>query len=172
MPSGRLSWLSAARVALGAALVAAFAVAPHAHAAGTVSPDTDPFYRYAGAKPLAQIAPGTVLKQRAIRASFGTHRTPMRAVQLLYRTTDQLGSPSVTVTTVLMPQHRSIAPRIVGYLSFYDGLGARCDPSFTLNGGKADSATEQQSMEEDMLIDFYLTQDFIVTVPDFEGTGL
>jgi Secretory lipase len=173
MPRGRMSWLSAARALLVTALVSSFAVAvPHAGATGTVSPDRDPFYRYAGAKPLAQIAPGTVLKTRKIRASFGTHRTPVRAEQLLYRTTDQLGAPSVTVTTVLLPKHRRLAPRLVGYLSFYDGLGAKCDPSFTLNGGKADSATEQQSMEEDALINWYLSQGFVVTVPDFEGTGL
>src|SRR3954469_6060295 len=161
------------RRAVVAALLGLASVAgPHADAAGTPSPDRDQFYRYTGAKPLAQIAPGTILKQRGLRTSFGTQRTPVPAVQLLYRTTDQLGAPSVTVTTVLLPEHRRIAPRVVGYLSFYDGLGAKCDPSYTLNGGKADSATEQQSMEEGLLIDWYLSQDFIVTVPDFEGTGL
>jgi hypothetical protein len=41
-----------------------------------------------------------------------------------------------------------------------------------LNGGKPDSATEQQSEEEDLLINWYLGQGFVVTVPDFEGTGL
>src|SRR3954469_1550290 len=161
------------RRAVVAALLGLASVAgPHADAAGTPSPDRDQFYRYTGAKPLAQIAPGTILKQRGLRTSFGTQRTPVPAVQLLYRTTDQLGAPSVTVTTVLLPEHRRIAPRVVGYLSFYDGLGAKCDPSYTLNGGKADSATEQQSMEEDLLINWYLSQDFILTVPDFEGTGL
>jgi hypothetical protein len=161
------------RSAVVAALlaVASFAV-PHAHAAGPVSPDRDPFYRYTGAQPLSQVAPGTVLKQRQIKASFGTDRTPMHAEQLLYRTTDQLGAPSVTVTTLLTPNRARLAPRIVGYLSFYDGLGATCDPSFTLNGGNADSATEQQSMEEDALINWYLGQGFVVTVPDFEGTQL
>src|SRR3954471_18455370 len=100
------------RSAVVAALLGLASVAvPHAHAAGPPSPDRDQFYRYTGAKPLAQIAPGTILKQRGLRASFGTQRTPVPAVQLLYRTADQLGAPSVTVTTVLLPERRRIAPR-------------------------------------------------------------
>src|SRR3954468_5156185 len=161
------------RSAVVAALLGLASVAvPHADAAGTPSPDRDPFYRYTGAKPLAQIAPGAVLKTRHIHVSFGSHRTPIGAEQLLYRTTDQLGQPSATVTTLLLPRRAQLAPRIVGYLSFYDGLGAKCDPSFTMNAGNADKATEQQSMEEDALINWYVSQGFVVTVPDFEGTQL
>ena len=52
-----------ARTALTAALIAAGAVAmPNASASGPASPDRDSFYTYSGAKPLADIPPGTVLK--------------------------------------------------------------------------------------------------------------
>lgn len=143
-----------------------------AHADGPARPGHDPFYSYSAAKPLADIAPGTVLKSRPTTMHLGTTTTPVRAEQLLYRTTGQLGQPTVTVTTVLAPVQTPVAPNIVGYLSFYDGLGAKCDPSYTLAGGDAGSATNQQAEEEELLISWYVSQGFVVTVPDFEGTHL
>src|SRR5437588_10198636 len=93
-----------ARTALTAALIAAGAVAmPNASASGPASPDRDSLYTYSGTKPLADIPPGPVLKSRTIHAAVGTTSTPMTAVQLLYRTTGQLGQPTDTVTTVLQP---------------------------------------------------------------------
>src|SRR5436305_14006238 len=41
-----------------------------------------------------------------------------------------------------------------------------------MNAGHGDRAIEQQSEEEDALINWYLGQGFVVTVPDFEGTQL
>jgi hypothetical protein len=99
--------------------------------------------------------------------------TPVQAEQLLYRTTSQLDQPIVTVTTVLAPTPTPVLPRIVEYLSFYDGLGANCDPSYTLAGGDPGGSTnEQEADEEELLISWYLSQGDIVTVPDFEGTAL
>jgi Secretory lipase len=163
----------AARVLVAALLVAPIAASSSSAAAsGPLPPGKDPFYAYSGAEPLRDVPPGTVLKTRSVDLAFGTHPTHVQAEQLLYRTTDELGEPAVTVTTVLEPVHVPVAPRLVGYLSFYDGLGAQCDPSYTLAGGNGGSAIEQQAEEEELLISWYLTNDFIVTVPDFEGTGL
>jgi hypothetical protein len=100
---------------------------------------------------------------------------PLRAEQLLYRTTGQRNEATVTVTTVLQPTRvaSSVAPRIVEYLSFYDGLASQCDPSYTLAGGDPyDTTYEQEAKEEELLIAWYLAQGNVVTVPDFEGTGL
>lgn len=135
-------------------------------------PARDPFYVYTGTTPLRNIPPGTILKRRGIRVAFGTTATPLSAEQLLYRTTRQLGQPTVTVTTVINPLANHVVPRIAEYLSFYDGLGSQCDPSYTLEGGTTDSATRQQAEEEELLVGFYLAHGFAVTVPDFEGTGL
>jgi hypothetical protein len=146
-------------------------VAP-AHADAPVQPDHDRFYAYTGDRPLADIAPGTVLKARPATMHLGTTSTPVSAEQLLYRTTGQLGQPTVTVTTVLAPANAPVTPEIVGYLSFYDGLGAKCDPSYTLAGGDAGGAAQQEAEEEELLISWYLSQGFVVTVPDFEGTRL
>jgi Secretory lipase len=163
-----------ARVVLAPLLVAALAIAPTADASGpSVTPDHDPFYTYSGSIPLGQIAPGTVVKERTVKLALGARSAPKNAQQLLYRTTGQLGQPTVTVTTVIKPAAVPIKPNIVEYLSFYDGLGSQCDPSYTLAGGtETDSATQQQAMEEGLLIDWYLSMGWVVTVPDFEGTHL
>lgn len=153
-------------------VLALVAATPWARAAGPVRPDHDAFYTYDGSRPLADIAPGTVLKSRPTMMHLGSSETPIHAEQLLYRSTGQLGEPTVTVTTVLAPTQLPVEPDIVAYLSFYDGLGAKCDPSYTLAGGDAGSATNQQAEEEELLISWYLSQGFVVTVPDFEGTRL
>jgi hypothetical protein len=121
---------------------------------------------------LGDVSPGTVLKSRTVQLSLGPQATPVEAEQLLYRTTGQRGRPTATVTTVLSPTPVPVAPHIVGYLSFYDGLGARCDPSYTLAGGDPGADNRQQAEEEEMLILWYLSQGWVVTVPDFEGTRL
>jgi hypothetical protein len=147
-------------------------VTPTVAAPGRVPPGKDSFYRYSGRTPLADIKRGTVLKTRRIQLALGTTSTPVTAEQLLYRTTDELGAPTVTVTTVVTPTAVPVLPKLVEYLSFYDGLGARCDPSYTLAGGNPGAANEQESEEEELLIAWYLSNDWVVTIPDFEGTHL
>jgi len=160
--------------AVAVALIVASALSPSAVASGPALPSRDPFYTYSGSTPLSAIAPGTVLNHRSVHLAIGAgHPTPIPADQLLYRTTGQVGEATVTVTTVIRPTRAPVLPRIVGYLSFYDGLGSRCDPSFTLAGGDPhDSTYEQEAEEEELLILWYLQQGDIVTVPDFEGTDL
>ncbi|MHB1854012.1 MAG: lipase family protein [Acidimicrobiales bacterium] len=135
-------------------------------------PNQDPFYGYSGSTPLADIAPGTVLKQRSVQVALGATATPVTAEQLLYRTTGELGQPIATVTTVLMNAGGTTVPDLVGYLSFYDALGAQCDPSYTLQGGNPGAGNEQQAQAEEAIIAGYLANNFIVTVPDFEGPNL
>ncbi|MBV8161598.1 MAG: lipase [Acidimicrobiia bacterium] len=150
------------------------ALRPAAAASPPVLPSQDPFYTYSGPTALANIPPGAVLNRRSVQLAFGAgNSTPIPAEQLLYRTTGQLGEPTVTVTTVLTPTPVQVEPRIVGYLSFYDGLGSQCDPSYTLAGGDpGDSTYAQEAEEEELLITWYLSQGDIVTIPDFEGTNL
>lgn len=163
---------SALRRLAAVVVLSLVAAAPWAQAAGRTRPDHDAFYTYAGDRPLADVAPGTVLKSRATTMYFGPMSTPISGEQLLYRTTGQLGEPTVTVTTVLEPAQLPTTPNIVGYLSFYDGLDSKCDPSYTLAGGDAGGAAQQEAEEEELLINWYLSQGFVVTVPDVEQTGL
>ena len=166
--------MRAVRLLLALAVAAAVAVTPTAHADGPVHPSRDPFYRYSGGTPLDKVTPGTVLKSRPMTMHLGPMATPVAGRQLLYRTTGQLGQPTVTVTTVLTPSPAPVGVpvNVVGYLSFYDGLDAKCDPSYALAGGDAGKANNQQAEEEELLISWYLSQGFVVTVPDFEGTHL
>ncbi|HVS67312.1 MAG TPA: lipase family protein [Mycobacteriales bacterium] len=163
-------------VALAAAVTGTFpagnAAAKSAASTFSAPQKTDAFYSYSGKTPLAKIAPGTVLKTRSVSLAFGPLPTPVGAKQVLYRTTDQLGDPTVTVTTVIAPDPLPLGAPIVGYLSFYDDLGGTCAPSYTLTGGDAGGAASSQADEEELLIAFYLAQGWVVTVPDFEGPHL
>ena len=173
-PDSRRRRLTVVRSIAPVLLVLLVGLMPSAAASTSPTlPSQDPFYRYFGLPPLRSYAPGTVLKHRTVPLVLAGNPTPILAEQLLYRTTDQRGRPSVTVTTVLVPTSTPVLPRIVEYLSFYDGLASQCDPSFTLAGGDSGDATYQQEADqEELLIIWYLSQGDIVTVPDFEGTGL
>lgn len=139
-----------------------------ASAASIPLPHDDPFYRDAGN--LAAAAPGAVLRERPVTTQVAG-RVPVTSEQLLYRTQDELGHPSQTVTTVIAP----VGPvtGIVSYLSFYDALGDECDPSYTLRGGDPGTqSNQQQTNVESALISGLVAQGYAVTVPDFEGEGL
>ncbi|HET9733583.1 MAG TPA: hypothetical protein VFP54_13000 [Acidimicrobiales bacterium] len=86
--------LLAATVAAGLGLPLAGAAA-----AGPELPTADPFYRYSG--PLGAVPPGTVLRSRSVTVAGPAGPTPLRAVQLLYRTVGGVGQPTVTVATVI-----------------------------------------------------------------------
>lgn len=159
-----------------APLIAALALiagsAAPAVAASPPLPSNDPFYSYTGSKPLTQVAPGTVLKTRDVTLGLGTSSTPVPATQLLYRTSDEQGRPSVTVTTLVVPPGSTLAPRIVAYLSFYDSLAGKCDPSYTLRGGDPGPNNTSLTQVEQGLVAQYYASGYITTVPDFEGTAL
>ena len=141
-------------------------------AAAPVRPKDDPFYTYSGSTPLASLKPGAVLKTRQVTLAAGTGGTPLPATQLLYRTADEQGRPSATVTTVEVPPGATALPRLVAYLSFYDSLSDKCDPSYTLQGGDPGAANTQLTEVEQALVAQYYSSGYITTVPDFEGTGL
>lgn len=151
-----------------AARQAAPRAARQAPQAGPVLPSQDPFYTYAGSTPLAQIPPGTVLGQRPISLTIAGLTVPVTSEQVLYRTTGELGQPTVTVTTIIKPL-LSLGTKIVSYQTAYDALGSQCDPSYTLQGGNPGNTTAQA---EAAVIALYVTAGFTVTVPDYEGTGL
>jgi hypothetical protein len=108
-------------------LWAALAV-PCARAA--VPPEQDPFYTYAGSTPLANIAPGTVLKTRELLYHVAGLPAPVIAVQLLYRSSGALGQPTTNATSVLEPPLRVGPPTVLSYQSFYDSLNRNDEPSW------------------------------------------
>ena len=164
--SRRLAVLGAAALCAASVMMAA---APAAEAATPVLPSQDPFYTYTGSTPLAQIAPGTVLKQRGVSLSIEGLTVPVATEQVLYRTTGEQGQATATVTTIIRPLLALTGTKIVAYQTAYDALGSECDPSYTLQGGNSGDSTAQ---EEELAIAAYVLAGFTVTVPDYEGTSL
>jgi hypothetical protein len=165
----RLARRGLVAVAATALAAAAAATVTAAAAATPPLPSTDPFYTYAGTTPLAQVAPGAVLKTRTIQLTVSGNATAFGAEQVLYRTTGQQGQPTVTVTTIIRPLLAVLGTKIVAYQTAYDGLGSECDPSYTLAGGDSGYSTAQ---EEATIIEGYLAAGFTVAVSDYEGTNL
>src|SRR6201996_7661642 len=116
-------------------LAAALALAAPAAWAAPPTPAEDPFYDYAGGTPLAEVAPGTVLKTRTLSYHVAGVPLPVKAVQLLYRSTSELGEPTVNVTSVLKPPLGVGTPQVVAYQSFYDSLNPVDEPSYAISGG-------------------------------------
>ncbi|MEU7031994.1 lipase family protein [Streptomyces sp. NPDC046275] len=134
--------LIAVAVATAAALTAvpaatAAEAAPTTTTAASTDSSTssaaDPFYRYDGTEPLSSFAPGAVLKTRTLDYHLVGIPTPLKAIQLLYRSTDAQGRPAANVTTVV----RSLTgdgSKAVSYQSFYDSLNPEDGPSRAIAG--------------------------------------
>src|SRR4051812_37225389 len=167
-----LALVVAAGLGLADAGAVADAPAQQAAAAAIPLPHEDPFYTYDGATPLGNIAPGTVLKSRGVTVGVpGSGQGAVPATQLLYRTQDEQGHPTATVTTVVNPTGPANGG-LVAYLSFYDALGDICSPSFTLRGGDPGQDNQQLADTEAGLVTSLASQGYAVTVPDFEGPDL
>jgi hypothetical protein len=155
----------------GLALVASMLVLlVGATAAGAAPPrpGQDPFYRYSGATPLAQLPPGTVLNTRTKQLHVLSIPTLVTAVQILYRSTGQQGQPTTNVTSVLLPPLQLGAPRVVSYNSFYDSLNPDDEPSYTISGGGISLGGAIPQLESG-LVQPLLLAGYAVAIPDTEG---
>lgn len=152
------------------AAVAAFGVgvvAPAAAGAAPPRPANDPFYAYTEATPLADIAPGTVLKTRTRPFRVSGITTPISAVQLLYRSTGFRGQPTTNVTSVLLPPFKTKTPKVFSYQSFYDSLNPDDQPSYAVSGGTTLGGAV--NTVEAALYAPWLLQGYIVNLPDTQG---
>jgi hypothetical protein len=128
--------------------------APGAEAAQAPGPPPSSFY--VAPAHLAATAPGDILRTRVL--SVGSAED-LSVTQVLYRTTGQLGHPTVTAATVITSK---LAPRPTAVLSYqeaYDGLGPQCQPSYRLSSGLG--ALSQ--------VTSYLATGLVLVVPDYEG---
>lgn len=146
--------------------VALVVAAPVAQAAPP-SPEVDPFYKYTGSKPLSEIAPGTVLKTRTLSYHVLGVPLPVPAIQLLYRAQNELGEPTVNVTSVLKPLLTIGTPQVVAYQSFYDSLSPNDEPSYAISGDV--SLTGAIPQVESALIGPSLLAGRTVVIADTEG---
>jgi Secretory lipase len=161
--TGFLRRMTCGLLLLAVALVVA---APVAQAAPP-SPEVDPFYKYTGSKPLSEIAPGTVLKTRTLSYHVLGVPLPVPAIQLLYRAQNELGEPTVNVTSVLKPLLTIGTPQVVAYQSFYDSLSPNDEPSYAISGDV--SLTGAIPQVESALIGPSLLAGRTVVIADTEG---
>lgn len=146
----------------GALVTTCLALAP-----ATSSPAVDPFYVYDGSEPLSSYQPGEVLKTRTLPYHVAGIPVPLTAVQLLYRTTDQLGRPMANVTSVVLPPVPAKTPKVLSYQSFYDSLDPEHGPSRSIAGDV--SLGGAIANFETLLFAPALLQGYTVVVPDTEG---
>lgn len=149
--------------ALTAALALTVAAAPASPAAAATA---DSFYAYDGSAPLSSYTPGTVLKTRTLNYHVVGLSTPVKAVQLLYRTTDAQGRPAANVTSVV----RSItgdSTKAVSYQSAYDSLDPADAPSRAIAGDVTLGGLLPNG--ESLLLLPSLLLGYNVVVPDTEG---
>ena len=147
------------------ALVATL-VSPSAGGAAITPPTQDPFYSYSGTTPLREIAPGTVLKTRTFAYHFVGIALPLTAVQLLFRTTNAIGKPAVSVTSVVRPPNADPA-KVLSYQSFYDSLNPNDEPSFAISGGVTPGGFIPNV--ELPIFSSFLLAGYNIVVPDTEG---
>ncbi|NGN69134.1 triacylglycerol lipase [Streptomyces sp. A7024] len=155
---------------LATAVVTALALtsAPAATAQPTprAAATADSFYTYDGSKPLSSYEPGDVLKTRTLQYHVVGIPTPVRATQLLYRTTDAQGRPSAGVTSVVRGVG-SDGSKAVSYQSAYDSLNPEHGPSRAIAGDVSLGGLLPNA--ESLVLVPFLLQGYDVIVPDTEG---
>ncbi|MFL6089532.1 MAG: lipase family protein [Aeromicrobium sp.] len=169
MRNGRVSL----RVA-GYLAVAALSLTPSASHAAQPIPETDPFF--AVPSNVGSYQPGDVIDARKVSAKMLELPLPTQAWQVKYRTSDRLGKPTATVTTVikpLLPWTGPGAQPLVSYQTAEDGVSTRCAPSYALSAGLLGTAGPvggaTNSYPETMLIASAMQRGLAVSVPDYEG---
>ncbi|GGT31626.1 hypothetical protein GCM10010271_39480 [Streptomyces kurssanovii] len=154
-----------ALTALTAGTASAVTAAPTAGARMNTS-TSDPFYRYDGSKPLSSYKPGDVLKKRTLDYHVVGIPTPVKAIQMLYRSTDAQGRPSANVTTVVR-SHHSDGSKAVSYQSFYDSLDPEHGPSRAIAGDV--SLGGLLPAFEAVVMAPLLAKGYDLVIPDTEG---
>ncbi|KAI4672754.1 uncharacterized protein J4E78_001256 [Alternaria triticimaculans] len=135
-----------------------------------IPPSDDPFYTPPAGFESAK--PGAILRSRPVPSALSLFQTiPLNlkgAWQLLYRTTDSLGNPVATVTTVMVPKNAD-SKKLLSYQVAEDSGGEiNCAPSYTLQT-KSNTTYAGTGGIEAALIAASLNQGWIVNSPDWEG---
>jgi hypothetical protein len=146
--------------------------APLARAAVPPVPDKDPFYAVPDG--IGGLANGTVLASRPITAYAGPLPMPATAWQVKYKTLDNRGAPTATVTTVMVPNSpwtgKGLRP-LVSYQVAEDGVGSKCSASYALRSGiqLGSQSLTGNAAAETLLMSLALQRGWAVAAPDYEG---
>lgn len=116
-------------------------------------------------------APGTILNSRPVEmASMRPEAVDADAWQLLYRTTDNLGRPMTTVTTVLRPRTGQVNG-LISYQAAEDASAPQCAPSYALRQGAVQLDHKYDASLDFLQIDQMLSSGHAISVPDWEGSN-
>src|SRR3954469_1975582 len=159
------------RLAIVAGLAFGLAVQPTVAAPPPV-PEHDPFYAVPSG--VGAVPNGAVLSSRQITAYSGPLPMPAKAWQVKYKTLDNQGEPTATVTTVMVPTAPWTGPGprpLVSYQVAEDGVGGKCSASYALRtgsqpGGQSSSGNAQS---ETFTMRLALNRGWAVASPDYEG---
>lgn len=133
--------------------------------ARAVPPPADPFYNPPSG--FESTAPGTILRERQVVASFfGFLPDPVETHQLLYRTTAINGTAIATATTIFKPAFAK-SDRFISFQTAYDSSAVQCSPSYNYQLGSVQN--DLISSAEFLLLQAYLLSGYIVASPDYEG---
>jgi hypothetical protein len=160
------------RIVMVAVLALGVAPPAAARAAAPPVPEKDPFY--AVPRGIGGLANGTVLASRAITAYSGPLPMPAQAWQVKYKTLDNQGAPTATVTTVMVPTAPWVGtgPRpLVSYQVAEDGVGGKCSASYALRTGTQPGGQDYSgnALGETVLMRQALGRGWAVAAPDYEG---
>ncbi len=136
-------------------------------AVNPVLPSADRFY--AAPAGLDVLAPGEIIRSRQVdlKTNWASHHRS-DAWQLLYRSTDLHGEPSVAATTIVLPRKRTdSALRLLSFQSAIDAVTTCCFPSYALQAG-AQSAHTIVPLEF-LVVRRALAKGWAVSIPDHEG---
>ncbi len=126
------------------------------------SPADDAFYT--PPNPIPDVAPGAILRSRPVQIRGLGLPMPVRAWQVLYRSTDSQGRPNaVSGTVAVLADGKPDAERpLVVYNVGSHGMGALCAPSYLLRMGFE---------QEEPLMAAAVGRGWAVMVTDYEGSG-
>jgi secretory lipase len=130
-----------------------------AAALGVPAPDDDAFYDPPAG--FESKSPGSILRTRGVTVTGLGIPLPVRATQMLVRSTDARGRPVAVVSTLLLPPTIWFGRRpLLSYQPATDSLGDQCNPSYLLRVGLE---------KEEPLMALALLKGWAVVVTDYQG---
>jgi hypothetical protein len=132
-------------------------------------PSEDPFYQPPPG--YEDAAPGEILAYRKTPAKLAAfQKIPLNLKetwQVSYRSTDALGQPQVSVSTIIIPYNADYS-KVVSYQIAEDAAYINCAPSYVLQTGSNTTYAGTGSIEV-LLMAGALSKGWIVSTPDWEG---
>lgn len=136
-----------------------------------IPPSEDPFYT--PPEGFETTAPGSILTHREIPypfVSLGPESKLASAHHILYRTNDNFGHATATVTTVLIPENAD-PTKLLSFQLAEDAAYINCAPSYTMQQDVDEGLGGLLSKGHLLLVSDALQRGWVVAIPDFEGSN-